>query len=62
VAERNGLTLGQLALAWVLRRPEITSALTGATRPEQVEENVKAAGVKLSAEDITAIDTILGQA
>ena len=62
VAERNGLTMGQLALAWVLRRPEITSALTGATRPEQVEENVKAAGVKLSAEDITAIDTILGQA
>lgn len=60
VAERNGLTLAQLAVAWVLRRPEITSALIGATRPEQVEENVKAAGVKLSAEDLAEIDTILG--
>lgn len=60
VAERNNLSLAQLAVAWVLRRPEITSALIGATRPEQVEENVKAVGVKLSAEDIAEIDTILG--
>jgi L-glyceraldehyde 3-phosphate reductase len=59
IAERNGLTLGQLALAWVLRRPEVTAALIGATRPEQVRENVKAAGVKLSAEDIKEIDEIL---
>jgi L-glyceraldehyde 3-phosphate reductase len=60
IAERNGLTLAQLAVAWVLRRPEITSALIGATRPEQVEENVKAVGVKLSAEDLAEIDAILG--
>ena len=59
VAERNGLSLAQLALAWVLQRPEITSALIGATRPEQVEENVKASGVKLSTEDMTDIDRIL---
>jgi len=59
VAERNGLTLAQLAIAWVLARPEVTSALIGATRPEQVVENVKAAGVKLSAEDLKEIDTIL---
>ncbi|MFZ5825224.1 MAG: aldo/keto reductase family protein [Bacillota bacterium] len=59
VAERNGLTLAQLAIAWVLRRPEVTSALIGASRPEQVVENVKAAGVKLSAEDLSDIDAIL---
>lgn len=62
IAERNGLTLAQLALAWVLRRPEVTSALIGATRPEQVVENVKASGVKLSPEDLKEIDELLGQA
>lgn len=59
VAERNGLSMAQLALAWVLQRPEVTSALIGATRPEQVQENVKASGVKLSAEDMADIDRIL---
>lgn len=59
IAERNGLSMAQLALAWVLRRPEVTSALIGATRPEQVEENVKASGVKLSPEDIQEIDEVL---
>lgn len=59
VAEGHGLSLAQLALAWVLQRPEVTSALIGATRPEQVEENVKAAGVKLSEGDLKAIDEIL---
>jgi L-glyceraldehyde 3-phosphate reductase len=60
VAERNGLTMAQLAIAWVLQRPEVTSALIGASRPEQVVENVKASGVKLSAEDLKEIDAILG--
>lgn len=60
IAERNGLTSSQLALAWVLRRPEVTSALIGATRPEQVEENVKASGVKLSPADLKEIDELLG--
>ncbi|HEY8347705.1 MAG TPA: aldo/keto reductase family protein [Symbiobacteriaceae bacterium] len=59
IAERNGLTMAQLALAWVLRRPEVTTALIGATRPEQVEENVKAVGVQLSPEDLKEIDEIL---
>jgi L-glyceraldehyde 3-phosphate reductase len=59
IAERLGLTLSQLALAWVLRRPEVTSALIGASRPEQVEENVKAAKVQLSAADLAEIDTVL---
>lgn len=59
VADRNGLTLAQLALAWVLRRPEVTAALIGASRPEQVDENVKASGVKLSSEDLSDIDVIL---
>ena len=62
IAERNGLTMAQLALAWVLRRPEVTSALIGASRPEQVVENVKASGVKLSPEDLKEIDELLGQA
>lgn len=60
IAERNGLTLAQLAIAWVLRRPEVTSALIGASRPEQVEENVKAVGVQLAPEELAAIDEILG--
>jgi L-glyceraldehyde 3-phosphate reductase len=59
IAERNGLTLAQLALAWVLRRPEVTSALIGASRPEQVVENVKAVGVTLSPGDLAEIDAIL---
>jgi aryl-alcohol dehydrogenase-like predicted oxidoreductase len=54
--------MAQLALAWVLRRPEVTSAIIGATRPEQVVENVKASGVKLSEEDLKEIDRILGYA
>jgi aryl-alcohol dehydrogenase-like predicted oxidoreductase len=59
IAAEYGLSIAQLALAWVLRRPEVTAALVGATRPEQVEENVKAAGVKLSEETIKAIDGLL---
>lgn len=60
VADQAGLTLPQLALAWVLRRPEVTSALIGATRPEQIEENVKAAGVRLGDDLVAEIDRILG--
>jgi len=59
IAERNGLTMAQLALAWVLQNPQVTCALIGATRPEQVEENVKASGVKLSPEDLKEIDEVL---
>ena len=59
VAEGLGLTLPQLALAWVLRRTEVTSALIGASRPEQLEENIKAIEVTLSAETLAEIDEIL---
>jgi 1-deoxyxylulose-5-phosphate synthase len=49
IAQELGVTLSQLALAWVLRRPEVSSAIVGASRPEQVEENARASGVKLDA-------------
>jgi aryl-alcohol dehydrogenase-like predicted oxidoreductase len=48
VAEEAGLTLPQLALAWVLREPNVASAIVGASRPEQVEANASASGIKLS--------------
>jgi aryl-alcohol dehydrogenase-like predicted oxidoreductase len=59
VAEGVGLSLAQLAVAWVLQNPNVASAIIGASRPEQVKENVKAAGVKLSPEVMRRIDDIL---
>lgn len=59
VAARRDLTISQLALAWVLRRPEVTTALIGASRPEQVEENAKASGVKLTEDEIKEMESIL---
>lgn len=50
----------QLALAWVLRRDEVTSAIIGASRPEQVHHNVAASGIELSPDVLEAIDTALG--
>ena len=47
VADEAGLTMAQLAVAWVLQNDNVAAALVGASRPEQVHENVKAAGVKL---------------
>ena len=58
IAEDAGLTMSQLALAWVLRDPRISSAITGASRPGQVDENVAASGVKLSPETLAAIDRV----
>jgi aryl-alcohol dehydrogenase-like predicted oxidoreductase len=49
IARELGLTMAQLALAWVLRRPEVSSAIIGASRPEQVVENAKASDVRLDA-------------
>jgi aryl-alcohol dehydrogenase-like predicted oxidoreductase len=60
VAEEVDLTLAQLAVAWVLQNPNVASALVGASRPEQVGENVKAAGVRLPAETMAKIDEVLG--
>jgi len=59
VAEQAGLTMAQLALAWVLRLPNVASAIIGASRPEQVHENAKASGVTLGDDTLTAIDAAL---
>jgi aryl-alcohol dehydrogenase-like predicted oxidoreductase len=53
------LTMVQLALAWVLRRPEVASAIIGASRPEQIADNVRAVGVTLNEETIARIDQAL---
>ncbi len=60
LAHDLGITMSQLALAWVLRRPEISSAIIGASRPEQVEENIKAADITLSEDVLARIEEILG--
>jgi aryl-alcohol dehydrogenase-like predicted oxidoreductase len=62
VAAEAGLSLAQLAVAWVLQNPDVSAAIVGATRPEQVRENAKAAGVRLGSEQMRAIDEILGPA
>jgi aryl-alcohol dehydrogenase-like predicted oxidoreductase len=60
VAERLGITMSQLALAWVLRTPDVASAIIGASRPEQVDENAAASGVELDGETLAEIDRVLG--
>ncbi len=60
VAADAGLSLAQLAVAWVLQNPAVSAAIIGATRPGQVRENVKAAGVKLDPALMSKIDAILG--
>jgi aryl-alcohol dehydrogenase-like predicted oxidoreductase len=62
VAEQAGRSLAELALAWVLRRPELASAIVGATRPEQVHANAKASGIELTPDTLEAIDEALGDA
>lgn len=59
IADELGISRAQLALAWILRNDGVSSVITGATRPSQVEDNVKAADVSLSAEIIAQIDDIL---
>jgi aryl-alcohol dehydrogenase-like predicted oxidoreductase len=59
IAADHGLTMVQMALAWVLRRPEVSSAIIGASRPEQIEQNVRAVGVTLPTEAIERIDHAL---
>lgn len=60
IAESANLTLSQLAIAWVLQNPNVSSAIIGATKPEQIKENVKASGVKLSERTMREIDQVLG--
>ncbi len=61
IAERNGKTVAQLAIAWVLRRPELTSAIVGARRPAHIEETVAAGDWVLSPEDIAEIEALLAK-
>jgi voltage-dependent potassium channel beta subunit len=61
LAEDLSLTLSQLSLAWILRHPVISSAIIGASRPKQIEENVKAVGVELRPEALVKIDKILDE-
>ncbi len=60
VADELGISLAQLAVAWVLQNQNVAAAIVGASRPEQVQENVKASGVVIPAELMTAIDEALG--
>jgi len=59
IAERNGRTVAQLAIAWVLRRPEVTAAIVGARRPAQIEETVVAGDWEISEEDVAAVEALL---
>lgn len=61
IAEGSGKTVAQLAIAWVLRRPEVTAAIVGARRPSQIEETAPAADWVLSDDDIAEIDALLAE-
>jgi aryl-alcohol dehydrogenase-like predicted oxidoreductase len=56
IADGLDITMAQLALAWVLRRPEVASAIVGASRPEQVVDNAAASGIELDEQTLRAID------
>src|SRR5262245_1598977 len=59
IADRLGITMAQVALAWVLREPNVASAIIGASRPEQVEENAAASGIELDDQTLREIDEAL---
>jgi aryl-alcohol dehydrogenase-like predicted oxidoreductase len=59
IADEAGLTLAQLAVAWVLQNPNVAGAIVGASRPEQVASNAEAAGVKLDDEALARIDEVI---
>ncbi|WP_396447242.1 aldo/keto reductase family protein [Actinomadura sp.] len=60
IADELGLSMAQLAIAWTLQNPNVSAAIVGASRPEQVVDNVKAAGVKLEADVLKRVDDVLG--
>jgi aryl-alcohol dehydrogenase-like predicted oxidoreductase len=62
LAEAEGLTMAQAAVAWVLQNGNVASAITGGSRPEQVKANAAAAGKSLSGETLSGIDEALGDA
>jgi aryl-alcohol dehydrogenase-like predicted oxidoreductase len=61
IAERNGRTCAQLAISWVLRRPEVTAAIVGARRPDQIVETAPASDWSLSEEEIEQIEQLLAE-
>lgn len=61
IAKGEGMTLAQLAVAWVLQNPNVSSAIIGASKPAQIKENVAASGKKLAPETMRAIDQVLGK-
>jgi aryl-alcohol dehydrogenase-like predicted oxidoreductase len=61
IAERNGRTLAQLVISWVLRRAEVTAAIVGARRPDQIAETAPASDFELSAEDVEEIEQLLAE-
>jgi aryl-alcohol dehydrogenase-like predicted oxidoreductase len=61
IAKRNGRTLSQLAISWVLRRNEVTAAIVGARRPQQIAETAKAGDWKLTENDIAEIEKLLAE-
>jgi aryl-alcohol dehydrogenase-like predicted oxidoreductase len=61
IANDLGLSMAQLAVAWVLQNENVAAAIIGASRPEQVESNVKASGVKLDADVLAKIDDAIGE-
>jgi aryl-alcohol dehydrogenase-like predicted oxidoreductase len=61
IAERNGKTLAQLSISWVLRRPEVTAAIVGARKPEQILETAPASDWDLNEEDIEQIEQLLAE-
>lgn len=62
VASELDISIGNLALAWILRQPNVASALVGASRPEQMEDNVKASDITLSAEVLERVEAIMTKA
>jgi aryl-alcohol dehydrogenase-like predicted oxidoreductase len=59
LADELGLTMAQFSLAWVLQNSNVAAAIVGASRPEQIADNVKAAGVQIPAEIMAKVDEIL---
>ncbi len=62
IADDHGLTLAQFSLAWVLRQPNVAAAIIGASRPEQIDENVKASGANVPPEAFAAAEQLIGDA
>jgi aryl-alcohol dehydrogenase-like predicted oxidoreductase len=60
IADGLGITMAQLAIAWVLREPNVASAIVGASRPDQIDDNAEASGIELDEETLAAIDEAVG--